>query len=549
MKLRPLFPLVVAFLLLALTAIACGGSGGILVPITPAPAAPAAVAATAPAAAPLTLRVGAPADDYRQDPKEPGRITIDMVTVNTNVFDTLTRMDENYQVQPMLAESWDFIAPSTWRFHLRHGVKFHNGAPFTAQAVVDDIKRLSTGPNATYAGILKVNADSAKVVDDFTVDITTTGPVLLPSQFVHPIFGIPAPGVDLLQQRIGTGPFREVEYVPKDHITVEKNPDYWGTKPQLDRITFRFYPDPNTRLLALQANEVDLIYDVPRESASILKTTPGVQLVQGPVSAYQSVAFLINGKPPYTIGQDAAVREAVAYAIDRKNIIDTAFGGLATESQTLIPASLLGKYASQIQGYTYDPAKAAQLLDAAGWKAGSDGMRARDGQPLKIEMICCFPDPQSNGRTGELLQAQLKKVGIDLTITSMPDDIAYDNLLTEQKGDLWLEIGNQNSADPCFLPSFLYYGGSKELNNYQAAFNPKDHPELNTALDDCAVATSADQAAKDAADAMQVLIDKSKNILPIAGLYRIWGLSDKVQGFVPPPVFIHTRWESVSLQK
>src|SRR6185503_1340898 len=186
----------------------------------------------------------------------------------------------------------------------------------------------------------------------------------------------------------------------------------------------------------------------------------------------------------------------------------TSFDGRATDSQTIIPASILGKYASEITGYTFDPDKSAKLLDEAGWKVGSDGIREKDGKKLTLELVCCFPDPPSNGRTSELLQAQLKKVGIDVTITNMPDDIAYDNRLTEQKGDLWLEIGNQNSAAPCFLPSFLYYGGAKELNNYQLAFNPHDFPELNTALDDCATTASADQSAKDAADVMQIMIDK-----------------------------------------
>ncbi|HZQ06907.1 MAG TPA: ABC transporter substrate-binding protein, partial [Anaerolineae bacterium] len=229
--------------------------------------------------------------------------------------------------------------------------------------------------------------------------------------------------------------------------------------------------------------------------------------------------------------------------------IDTAFDGRATADQTIVPASILGKYASEITGFTYDPDKANKLLDDAGWKMGSDGIREKDGKKLKMELICCFPDPPSNGSTSELLQAQLKKVGIDMSIQNMPDDIVYDQRLTDQKGDLWLEIGNQNSAFPCFLPSFLYYGGGDNLNNYQLAFNPHDFPELNKELDDCAVATSQDQAAKDAADVMQIMIDKSKTAIPLLGLYRIWGLSDKVQGFTPPPVFLHTRWENVSLSQ
>jgi peptide/nickel transport system substrate-binding protein len=552
MKLHSMIVLTALALLLAVSASACSPAPAVAPTAAPASTSAPQAATTAPTVAPtagaVVLRVGALPDDYRQDPKEPGRITIGMATVNTNIFDTLTRMDENYQVQPMLAESWEFMAPTTWRFHLRKDVKFHNGQPFTSKAVVEDIKRLASGENATFAGILQVKADSAKAVDDFTVDITTTGPVLLPAQLVHPIFGIPAPGTDLLKERIGTGPFKEVEYIPKDHITVAKNPDYWGPKAKVDQIVFRFFPDPNTRLLALQAGQEDLIYDVPRESASLIEGKPGLKLINGPVSAYQAVTFLINGKDPYTIGQDPKVREAVGYAIDRKNIIDTAFDGRATDSQTIIPASILGKYASEIAGFTFDPAKAAKLLDDAGWKVGSDGVRVKNGKKLKLELVCCFPDPPSNGRTSELLQAQLKKVGIDLSIVNMPDDIAYDNRLTEQKGDLWLEIGNQNSAAPCFLPSFLYYGGGTQLNNYQLAFNPHDFPELNKSLDDCSVTSSADQAAKDAADVMQIMVDKSKTALPILALYRIWGVTDKVQGFTPPPVFLHVRWEPVSLQ-
>lgn len=504
------------------------------VPPTPAPQA-------------QVLRVGAPADDYRQDPKEPGRITIGMATVNTNIFDTLTVMDDKYQVQPALAESWEFISPSTWRFHLRHDVKFHNGEPFTSKAVVEDMKRLTSGENAFFAGILKIDVNSAKAVDDYTVDITTTGPVLLPSQLVHPIFGIPAPGTDLLKERIGTGPFKEVEYVAKDHITVAKNPDYWGPKAQVDQITFRFYPDPNARVLALQANEVDLIYEVPRESAALLEGKAGIQVLNGPTSAYQAVTIMANGKDPYTIGQDPKVREAIAYALDRKNISDASFDGRTTADQTIIPAAILGKYASEVKGYTFDADKAKALLDEAGWKVGSDGIREKDGKKLKLELVCCFPDPTSNGRTAELVQAELKAVGIDMTITPMPDDIAYDNRLTEQKGDLWLEIGNQNSAYPCFLPSFLYYDAGKDSNNYQLAFTPKGFPQLNKDLDDCAVATTPDQAAKDAADVMKIMIDDAKIALPIVGLYRIWGASDKVQGFVPPAVTIHTHWNTVSL--
>lgn len=557
MKKIRLFLLLVALLWLLA---ACGSGGQQAEETAAAPTEGAAEVAETPdmeateepaeSAEPVVLVVGAPDDDYRLDAEDPGRVTVGMSQVNTNMFESLTRMDANFQIQPSLAESWEYLeADGAWRFHLREGVTFHNGDPLTAAAVVEMVQRVAQGG---FAIILQVDENSATAVDDLTVDIKTIQPnAQLPGQIAHPNFGIRAPGSDpFAGEHIGTGPFMLEEYVTDDHITVVKNPNYWGEAPQVDEIIFRFIPDPNTRVLALQGHEVDIIYDVPRESAVTLEEMEGIQLVNAPVGAYQAVSILSTGAEPYDIGSDPLVREAIAYAIDRQAIIDIAFDGFAEPSQTMIPAAILADNAGAVVGYSYDPDRANQLLDEAGWVDGDgDGIREKDGRTLTLEIVSGFPTANDNGQTPEIIQAQLAEVGIETTITAINDDIAYDERLTAQQGDLWVEIGNQNSASPCFLPFFLYYGGNAEPNNYQLAFAPTfaGVEGFDSEMEGCTGTFDPAEAASHAANAMHVLIDEARTALPLLGLYRIWATGDNVSNFDAHPIFAMIQWSDVTV--
>lgn len=501
----------------------------------------------------VVLRVGALNDDYLLNPKDPGRVTVGMGSVNANIFDTLTRMDADFQVLPVLAESWEYIEESgAWYFHLRQDVTFHDGQPFTAQAVVETMNRIAL--NESYAGILKIDQNSTAAVDDYTVEFRpTTLNLQLPGQITHPIFGIRAPGSDpFREEHIGTGPFKFVEYVPGDHITVEQNPDYWGTVPQVDRIEFRFMPDPDVRVAALQAQEVDIIYSVPLEAAEPLGDAGDVRVLPSNVGAYQGLGILLTGEYPYDITQDVLVREAIGYAIDHQAIIETAFDGFAAASQTLIPASVLEPYADRIKGYTHDPGRARALLEEAGWQdADGDSIREKDGRELSLELITGFPTEIANRQTPGSIQAQLRKVGIDLRIVSVSNEQAYEERLTDKQGDLWLEIGNQNTASPCFLPSLLYYGKDANPNMWQSAFTPgpAGWPAFDDEIDGCNTASNSAEAALHAANAMHILIDEARVVIPLVGLYRIWFTSDDIQNFEPHPIFVMVRWDTVSVTR
>ncbi len=453
----------------------------------------------------------------------------------------------DYQVEPLLAESWEFVEPNTWRFTLRQGVTFHDGTPLTAEAVKWTMGRVA----AAGGGILGVDENSTVVVDDFTVEITPARTNLrVVQQISHSSYSIVAPNTEPADTRIGTGPFKEVEYVKEDRYVVEANTDYWGEKPKLDGINFRFIPDATTRLLALQSGEVDLIYDVPRESAGEVTSNSELRLVTSLVGAYEALYVNIHGEEPYDLGQDKAVRQAVAYAIDKQSIVDGVWQGNAEISNTMIPPRILGDAVDIVQGTEFDPERAKQILEEAGWTEGSGGTREKDGRQLKLTMIVGFPNAEIHRPMPEFVQAQLADVGIEMEIVQTPDTATYEARLQTLEGDLWAENGNQNDGNPCFLPDLLFYspveGGDAESNMYGNAFALG--AAFDTHIDDCRAAVTTEEVQDAAANAMKVLIDDEFVVIPLAGVFRIYGTIANVEGFEPHPSGLNQIWTGVSLK-
>jgi peptide/nickel transport system substrate-binding protein len=487
------------------------------------------------------LKVGAVDDQYILAPTATNDATIGVYPVNANIVETLATLSADYKVVPALATSWDFIAPNTWRFHLRTGVKFQDGQPFNAAAVKTGLfdRLLKVG-----GGSLKSGPNSAVVVDDNTIDFTPTVTNLrVPEQMVHPQNEVIAPGSDLTKKPVGTGPFRFVEYQPKERIVVERNPDYWGPKAKVAKITFRFYPDANARRLALESGEVDVIYDVPHQDVPGLKSK-GFNIQTSTVGAYDTLLANIHGKAgQFDILSDVNVRQAIATGIDRPKLISGVLDGLATPDQTIVPPSSLAPYTSTVKGFTFDLAKAKGMLDAAGWTVGAGGIRAKAGRSLKLTLVTGFPSAAALAPIPTYLQAAFKDLGIDLAITERPDSASYQAVLTAGDGDLFIEQGSQNDANSGFLPTLLFTTGGSPV--YAPLLAPG--AKMDQLLAAAAAEPNADTVRKDVADAMHELIDVQTVAIPLAGIYRVYGLSNKVKGFVPHPAFLHVRWDTVSV--
>lgn len=512
---------------MTLVAAACTGGGKPSAKVTPAGR--------------QELVVAAGADGYYEDPEHP---TVGRYPTNANIFETLVRMTPDYQVVPALATSWEFVPPNTWRFHLRPGVKFHDGQPFNAEAVKYTMDLLASSGAGSYIGIDE--ASVTKIVDAYTVEITPSFPNRrLIEQLVHPANSIVAPN-STPSQPVGTGPFKFVSYERNRQIVVERWDGYWGPKPKLQQITFKFIPDANDRVLALEAGDVQAAFDVPRESVEEVESRAGLRVIHSPVGAYEALYFDIRGAPGFDLGQDPAIREAVALAIDRDVIVNNVWRGNAEVIQTMIPPAILGPNTSMVSGFAYDPARAMEILDQDGWKAGSDGIGVKNGRRLTLTLVVGFPNADIHGSMPEAVQAMLAEVGIDLKVVKAPDENSYFDMLSKGQGDLFAEVGNQNDANPCFLPDLLFYFTGAGHGDYGYRFGP------GGAFDEviestCRQGVTHENAQLGAAEAMHILIDQEKIVIPIAGIFRLYGLSDRVQGFAPNPSETNQSWSTVFL--
>lgn len=457
--------------------------------------------------------------------------------LNTNIYEPLVRLSASYQPEPMLATRWELLPPNTWRFHLRRDVRFHDNSPLTAEAVRWTMERMAR----RGSGSTGIASGSARVVDDSTVDITPVYPNRrLPEQLVHPVYSIMAPGSDPARRPVGTGPFRFVEYRPSERITVTRFNGYWGGRALLPGIIFRFIPDPATRVLSLRAGESDVVEAFPREVRD-------PRVVRSAISGYEVLDVTIHGRPPYELGSERAVRRALASAVDRVRIARDVWAGAADPVPTVVPAALLGAFASRIRGVAYDPAAARVILDSAGWRVGADGTRERRGRRLALTLVVGFPNPYIHRPMPELVQSAFREIGVDLRIVQVPDEAAYQARIRSGEGDLWAEAGGQNDANPCFLSQLLFYGGPRlRPSGYAALFAPG--PKLDRFVEACRDGQTGAAAQRAAAGAEQVLVDEEFVVIPLAATRRVWGVSDRVRGFVPHPSSLSQRWDRVMLR-
>ncbi|HJV09086.1 MAG TPA: ABC transporter substrate-binding protein, partial [Acidimicrobiales bacterium] len=233
--------------------------------------------------------------------------------LNVGVYEALVTMTPDFSVRPGLAERWEMVGPSTWRFYLRPNVTWHDGRRFGA----DDVVWSWMGREGLLRAVSGTLKEVTKV-DDLTVDFVSTTPNLrLPEQLVHPEGPIvPKDAHNDATPPVGTGPFKVVDYQPRKHVVVERYDGYWGTKAGAARLTFRFMPDADVRVEALRRGEVDVITGVPRDQVAAVQAG-GFRIVRAALGATQVLTFSSEGQ----FAADRAVRQAVSLAVDRERYV------------------------------------------------------------------------------------------------------------------------------------------------------------------------------------------------------------------------------------
>ncbi len=324
------------------------------------------------------------------------------------IFDALVKKGAHYILQPWLATSWEQPNPLTWVFHLRSGVRFHDGRGLTSADVAYTVRSMIDGSLITAKGGAFAAIASVETRDPLTVivHLKHSDPALL-FNMSDGLFGVvPAgSGKDLGLHPIGSGPFRFLAATQDKEVVVERNPDYWAGPPYLKRVRFAIVPDAITTALELQKGSADVASNViTLDMVHALRDTPNLVTETGPSSRVIYANF--NTQDP--ILKDKRVRQAIAYALDRPAIIAALWRGKAQAAATFLPAGHWA--AAHDPPYPHDPARAQALLEAAGYPPGEGGVRLR--LTLKTST------DETTRLFAAVLQQQLRLVGIDLQTRS-----------------------------------------------------------------------------------------------------------------------------------
>ncbi len=395
-----------------------------------------------------TLVVGMVLEPPHLDPTGGAAAAIDEV-VYANVFQGLTRIDRVGGVQPSLAESWT-ISPDglVYTFKLRNGVTFHNGTAFDCSIVKFSYERAVAEDSVNAQKGLFEPIAKTECPDPHTAVVTLKRPAstfLFSMGWGDAVMVAPDSAAENKTNPVGTGPFKMKRWVKGDRVELERNGAYWGPAPKLRSVTFKIIPDPSAAAAAMMAGDVDAFPNFPAaETLAEFKADPRFVVRVGTTEG-ETILALNNTRKPF---DDVRVRRALAYAIDRQEIIDGAMSGLGTPIGSHF-APHNSAYVDLTATYPHDVTKAKALLTEAGYP---DGFKA----------VITLPPPPYARRGGEIIAAQLAKVGVKAELVPMEWPVWLDNVFKQSNFDMTI-ISHTEPMD------IDIYARDKYYFNYQSA--------------------------------------------------------------------------------
>jgi peptide/nickel transport system substrate-binding protein len=322
------------------------------------------------------------------------------------LFDALLTRDEHLNVQPGIAERWEIPDPLTYVFHLHRGVLFHDGRPLTARDVKWTFDSLLEGKIRSTKAAAYRFVDHVDAPDESTVVFHLKEPnsSLLWNLSEGASGIVPYGSLDeITRNPIGSGPFKFVSAEQDKELVVERNGNYWGTKPRLARVRFTVVPDATTRALELRKGSADAaINALTSDTIVALERETNLQVERAPGTVLSYLAF--NLRDP--VLRDARVRQAIAYAVDRGPLLQYIWRGFAQPARSVLPPQSWA-YDSNVAAYPHDPGKARQLLDSAGYP---------DREGVRFHLTMKTSTEESTRLLAAVLQQQLREVGIALDI-------------------------------------------------------------------------------------------------------------------------------------
>ncbi len=432
--------------------------------------------------------------------------------LHVNLYDTLVTMDKQGNIQPLLAESWEQLSPTEYKFNLRKGVKFHNGDELKASDVAFSLATLMKTPGAK-SNAQQFDPDKFQVLDDYTVVLATKEPFApFLSILCHATMSIfqqkfyeehSAKGdLDLVEN--GTGPFKLKEWNDGENIVVERFDDYFGGPAKLREINFRLIPEISTRIMELEAGGVDLVQEVSGTVKEDVENNKDLKLwtTSGVNTSYLALNF--------DKISETTLRKAIAHSIDNKLLCSVCLLGAAEPLDNYLPATVPGAY--DTHGFAYNPELAKKLLAEAGYP---------DGYDLELS----FYTSADNRRMGEFLQNMMAASNIRVKLNEM-DTSAYSPMLNSRKQTAAILTTVCTLRDPHQTLGKLYsnlVGPGGNRVNYQ-------DPELDKMLDDAASEMDHAKRMDKYAEIQKYLYDRVVYI-PLYNMMVMTATTAKIRGF------------------
>jgi peptide/nickel transport system substrate-binding protein len=394
----------------------------------------AMLVAAAAASSAATFRWSSQGDFLTADPHAQNEGINNLIAYH--VYERLTARDRGLRLVPSLATSWEQVNATTWRFHLRKGVKFHDGTPFTADDVVFSVERaqLPSSNFKTFATAI----GKPRRVDDHTVEFATPGPTPILLEYVNAIMimskawalgnGAAKPqdfknAEDTFSSRNanGTGPYRFVSWEPEVKTVLRKNPGWWGIaagrfEGNVDEMVYRPIKSDATRMAALVSGEIDFVLDPPLQDVVRLKASPQVRIIEGPENRVIFLAMeqtrdelkygSVKGRNPL---KDLRVRQALYAAIDVEAIRSQVMRGQSAPTGSMVPSRISSPASVEPRLLPYDAARARKLLAEAGFPQG-----------FETQLLCPNNRYVNDERICTALAAMFARIGVKVSLVLMP---------------------------------------------------------------------------------------------------------------------------------
>ncbi|NWJ47549.1 MAG: hypothetical protein HXX08_16950 [Chloroflexi bacterium] len=452
--------------------------------------------------------------------------------ISSLVFTGLTRNEADGTVKDDIAEAhYDLEGGKVWEFYLRHDVYWQDGFPVTSKDVIFTVNVLKSDDFATFSPSARALHDIWKDIEvdrlgDYAVRFRLTRSVwtpflnytsvgLLPE---HQLRSVPVTELrraDFNLTPIGTGPYRlQKDGISPDSVSLQVNPLYYGQKPYLEKIWFRFYPSARAALTALESNQVDGISSVsPEDQAKILNRTD-IRELTAPYAANTFLFFNLNRTDLF--GQKE-VRQAITQSIDRNTLVKEEFAGQAVVSNSPI-LSFLWAYKADIKTFDFNPSAARNLLDQAGWKLNQENIRVKDGQTLTFTLLIGSADEQV---IAERLVSNLRDVGIVAAVRLSASPREFINDLDKRRYDAVMLATKGVTNDP----DVFQIWSSSGVFNYSNWKNDKADRLLEEARQ-----ILAQDERKKRYDQWQDLWIEDLPAVPLYYQLYTYAVSDRVQG-------------------